>query len=495
MIKVKAAMYLRKSRAEEITDTVDETLKRHRETLTEFAEKSGIAIAGIYEEVVSGESLFARPQMLRLLADVEKHQYDAVLCMDIDRLGRGAMSDQGVILETLKSTQTKIITPRKVYDLNNEMDETYSEFESFLARQELKTIKRRMQRGIRKTVEEGGYVANAPYGYVKAVANKRPTLAVNEEEARFVRIIFELFVNRGMSCRQVADAVSAMGAKPHRAEKFGRTSIMNILRSETYTGQIVWNRQAHIRKGVKGNQKHITVRNPKEKWIIAEGLHPPIIDRAVFDRAQEILAGRTHPPAKIGSAENSLAGLVYCARCGKRMQRQATRGGGASLVCLNRSCMVSSSLSLVENTVAEMIRPILEQIHIIQEQTAEPDSDSAAAETVQTQCRKAELQIDRLRDLLEQGVYDTETFLSRQSLLKERLEKLKVLQSTIFNSCHINYNNYSNPTADTYALFQSLDVTGKNEVLKSIIERIVYSKEKGAKPAGFRLEIHLKPLK
>ncbi|HEX3039059.1 MAG TPA: recombinase family protein, partial [Caproiciproducens sp.] len=148
---MKAAMYLRKSRAEEITDTVDETLKRHRETLTEFAEKCGIDITGIYEEVVSGESLFARPQMLRLLADVENRRYDAVLCMDIDRLGRGAMSDQGVILETLKSTQTKIITPRKVYDLSNEMDETYSEFESFLARQELKTIKRRMQRGIRKT--------------------------------------------------------------------------------------------------------------------------------------------------------------------------------------------------------------------------------------------------------------------------------------------------------------------------------------------------------
>ncbi len=488
-------MYLRKSRAEEITDTVDETLKRHRETLTEFAENNGIAITGIYEEVVSGESLFARPQMLKLLADVENRRYDAVLCMDIDRLGRGAMSDQGVILETLKSTQTKIITPRKVYDLNNEMDETYSEFESFLARQELKTIKRRMQRGIRKTVEEGGYIANAPYGYVKAVANKRPTLAVNEEEARFVRIIFDLYVNRSMSCRQIADAVSAMGAKPHRAEKFGRTSIMKILRSETYTGQIVWNRQTHIRKGVRGNPKHITVRNPKEKWIIAEGLHPPIIDRAVFDRAQEIFAGRPHPPAKGGLAENPLAGLVYCARCGERMQRQATRNGGASLVCLNRGCMASSSLSLVENAVAEAIRPILEQIHITQKQITEPDSGSAAAEAVQTQHRKTKLQIDRLRDLLEQGVYDTETFLSRQSLLEERLEKLKVLQDTVLNDYNINYNNYSKSVLNAYTLYQSLDVTEKNGVLKSIIERIVYSKEKGAKPAGFRLEIYLKPLR
>jgi site-specific DNA recombinase len=491
---MKAAMYLRKSRAEEITDTIDETLKRHRETLTEFAEKSRIDVIEIYEEVVSGESLFARPQMLRLLADVEKRRYDAVLCMDIDRLGRGAMSDQGIILETLKNTQTKIITPRKVYDLNNEMDETYSEFESFLARQELKTIKRRMQRGIRKTVEEGGYIANAPYGYVKAIRNRRPTLAVNEEEARFVRMIFDLYVNRGMSCRQIADTINAMGAKPHRAEKFGRTSIMKILRSETYTGQIVWNRQTHIRKGLKGNQKHITVKNPKEKWIIAEGLHPAIIDRAVFERAQEILSSRAHPPTKNGRAENPLAGLVYCARCGERMQRQATRGGGASLVCLNRGCMVSSSLSLVENAVEEAIRPILEQIHITWEPTAAPESDRAAAEAVQTQRRKTEQQLERLCDLLEQGIYDTETFLSRQFLLKERLKKLESLQDSFYNTFHINYDFSINTASDFYTFYRSLDVTGKNEVLKSIIKRIVYRKEKDAKPAEFCLEIYLKPL-
>jgi DNA invertase Pin-like site-specific DNA recombinase len=45
--------------------------------------------------------------MLRLLSDVEKEKFEAVLCMDIDRLGRGAMSDQGIILETFKASDTK----------------------------------------------------------------------------------------------------------------------------------------------------------------------------------------------------------------------------------------------------------------------------------------------------------------------------------------------------------------------------------------------------
>ena len=65
-----AAQYLRKSRMEEGMDT-DEVLARHRKALADFAERNGIHIIETYCEVVSGESLHARPEMLRLLDDVE----------------------------------------------------------------------------------------------------------------------------------------------------------------------------------------------------------------------------------------------------------------------------------------------------------------------------------------------------------------------------------------------------------------------------------------
>ncbi|WP_131736709.1 recombinase family protein, partial [Clostridioides difficile] len=101
----------------------------------------------IKEELVSGESIEYRPKMLELLGEIKNNNYDAVLVMDIDRLGRGNMQDQGLILDTFKKSKTKIITPRKTYDLNDEFDEEYSEFEAFMARKELKLISRRMQRG------------------------------------------------------------------------------------------------------------------------------------------------------------------------------------------------------------------------------------------------------------------------------------------------------------------------------------------------------------
>ena len=83
-----AAVYLRKSRADEGDP---DALHRHRETLLAFAQEHQMAVAEIFEEIVSGESLYLRPQMLRLLEGVQEGRFEAVLCMDIDRLGRGDM--------------------------------------------------------------------------------------------------------------------------------------------------------------------------------------------------------------------------------------------------------------------------------------------------------------------------------------------------------------------------------------------------------------------
>ena len=172
------AIYLRKSRADDTSEPLEVTLQRHRQMLEKYMQQHDIAVQDedVFEEVVSGDSLYARPQMLRLLEAVEAGTYTGVLCVDIQRLGRGSMQDQGMILDAFKWSDTKIITPTRTYDLSNDMDETYTEFESFMGRQEYKMIKKRLRRGLNATIENGGYIANAPYGYDKTKIGKTPSL-------------------------------------------------------------------------------------------------------------------------------------------------------------------------------------------------------------------------------------------------------------------------------------------------------------------------------
>ena len=131
MAKITAAgsycMYLRRSRAdiEEEQRGAGNTLARHYARLTELAERLGISIpqSAVYREIVSGDTIAERPQMKRLLADVEAGKWTGVLVTEMSRLARGDTVDQGIVANTFLYSNTLIITPQKTYDLRDQSDE------------------------------------------------------------------------------------------------------------------------------------------------------------------------------------------------------------------------------------------------------------------------------------------------------------------------------------------------------------------------------------
>lgn len=191
-------VYLRKSRKDRDAEMrgEGETLARHEKLLLEFASKNRLNVTRIYKEVVSGETISSRPEVKRLLHDIEDGHCAGVLVMEIERLARGDTKDQGIIAESFKYSNTKIITPMKTYDPNDEFDEEYFEFGLFMSRREYKTINRRIQRGRIASVQEGRFISStAPYGYnkVKAPDGKGYTLEIDIERANVVRMIYEWY--------------------------------------------------------------------------------------------------------------------------------------------------------------------------------------------------------------------------------------------------------------------------------------------------------------
>ena len=83
--------YLRKSRFDRdyLDLSVEETLKRHQEILDRLARDRGFYIAKVYREVVSGESIAARPEVQKMLEEVSSGIYTGVLVVDVERLARG----------------------------------------------------------------------------------------------------------------------------------------------------------------------------------------------------------------------------------------------------------------------------------------------------------------------------------------------------------------------------------------------------------------------
>lgn len=501
-------MYLRKSRADLDAENrgEGETLSRHKKMLFELAEKTGITISDIYEEVVSGDSIEGRPQIQELLRAIEKRAYAGVFCMDIDRLARGDTIDQGVIARAFRLSETKIITPKKIYDPNSEFDEEYFEFELFMARREFKIIGRRIQRGRIESAKEGRFIGSVPpYGYnkIKIRNGKGYTLEPNPPEARVVQLIFEMYLN-GSGKAMIARKLDALGIKSGKGKLWSSSTVVNILKNPVYIGKVRWGYRKYTKELANGNI--VRHREKNEECIYVDGLHPPLISEEDFNRVQQLLGKHAAVPVRTGlPLKNPLSGLIYCGKCGSVMTRLGENSRrSAALKCSNRYCdTVSSKLSLVESAVLDFLHEWTGVYKIDAEQNITRPTGSAY-DIRRLDCLTAELetvtrQIGKTYDLLERGIYTDDIFRERRTELDAKKTALEQMISEAENDiekCRLLLRERLVPLPeDVLSVYRGTDdIAEKNRLLKTIISRIIYTKNvrntRGCPDtAAFRLRI------
>ena len=416
--------------------------------------------------------------------------------MDMDRLSRGSMREQGFVLDAFKFSGTLIVTPDRTYDLSTEADEQFAELKSFISRQEYRIIKTRMNRGRIQSVKAGRYQSQAPYGYRNVYIGKTPTLEICEPEAAFVRMIFEMFVS-GTGATTIARTINDMGARTRTGHTFDKSAIGKILSNPTYIGKVVWNRQAQT-KALDGTH---TYRQPRDKWIVADGIHPAIVDMETFDRAQEIKDRKGRKAYYDGvTIKSPLAGIVYCKNCGGHMQRQAKSSGGVYLFCPKPGCCASTPFDLVENTLLAHLEDILAGIEIAPEQSAGNTKREAQAklDALRLELAAAEKTKARLYDLVESGAYSAAEFRERMEAVKAKIARLQQEESEV--AAALESARKADPAKqakrirNVLDLYQSQDGAGRNALLKSIIDTVWYTKKKGSARADFILDVTLKGL-
>lgn len=502
----KYVMYLRKSRADIELEAQGEveTLLRHEKLLHDLAKKLNIQITDIYREVVSGETIAARPVMQKLLSEVSEGAWDGVLVTEIERLARGDTIDQGLVAQAFKISKTKIITPNKTFDPKNEFDEEFFEFNLFMSRREYKTINRRIQRGRIASAKEGKFLGStAPYGYkkVKIAGDKGYTLAIIPEQANVINRIFEWYTVGDLQpdntylklgAQRIARKLNEIGYKPLINDMWTKSSITDILKNPVYAGKIRWSYRKE--KKVAKDSKISKVRSKSDEYIEVKGLHEPIISESTFKEAQIVISKRGYSPIPGSNMlKNPLTGLIYCSKCGSLMTRlaQNSKTPYDTIKCPNMYCKnISSPLYLVEEVVIDAMRDWLTNFkaNSQSERTDMPYSKAIKSteetlEQLKSNHDKLNSQKDKLYTLLEQGVYTIDIYRERNKKLEAEVERLlsliaktEIERSELYQQ--INYNEIFIPKADNILThyYDLPTAATKNEALRDIVSRISYLK-------------------
>ena len=262
------------------------------------------AIPAYVDDFTSRE--LSRPRLDAALKYLETMGYDILIVHSLDRLARDSYIRQTLEREfQTRGSKVEFVlgnyedTPEG--EVRKDLDATFAKWEN------AKRVER-CNRGKRRKAENGKFVAGrTPLGY-RYDDSIPGGLAIDEQEAKIVQLIFNMFVVEGCSIREIARVLSEQGIQPKLGGKeWGKSTIPKILRNSAYVGYLFYNKYKRAGKRL--------IERDRSEWIRIEVT--PIIEKWIYEEAQMKLdenhiAKRSRP-----SRFYLLTGMVFCAECEK----------------------------------------------------------------------------------------------------------------------------------------------------------------------------------
>ena len=495
-------MYLRKSRADNPEESVEEVLAKHEKLLQDyFLRELGHPIPeeDIYREVISGgEDLADREAIQKVLKRIESPDVVGVACADPQRLTRGSLTSCELIIDSLRYNKVLCVTPIMVYDLENKMERRFFLDELMRGRAYLDYVSEVLYRGRYQSAARGCVIGAPPYGYNKIKIGKDWTLESNGD-ANTVRMIFEWYVKEQKSPGEIAKDLNSLMIPPSKGKVWTRESIHFMLKNVHYDGKVIFGRKKTTVVFEDGKKVTKRLKQQPEDVLIVEGKHQGIVDHETFELAQERLAGRGYvSPRTTSDLSNPFAGLLRCPICGYAMAYHSGRRH-KSFNCRNYCSKVLTPRDLVR-----AVKTTLLTVHL-PELEAKLENDEGNSATIQKQLvDRLEKQMSDLKaqeskqyDLLETGIYTEEVFLERNAALRSKITNCANLLGEAKKNIPkaINYEEKIRTLKEAISALDddTVSVRRKNELLKAVITKIEYTSDKG-QPHGvneFKLRIDL----
>lgn len=451
--------------------------------LKDYAKSHGYVVSKIFFELgISGRKADKRPEFQKMigLAKSSDHPADAILVWKFSRFARN--QEESIVYKSLlkKKHNVDVISISEplvdgpfgslIERIIEWMDEYYSV-----------RLSGEVTRGMREKAERGGYQARPPLGY-KIVSHKEPPVIV-PEEAEVVKLIFEKYVHDGMGLFEIARLLNSRNFKTSHGKEFERRSIEYILQNPTYCGMVRWNRTINESKEIR----------PESEWIIAEGEQPAIISKELFDKAQDRYKREYRPRGArpVSTYKHWLSGIVKCPACGRTMTACKIENNKQTYCyfrCYGYSkgkCAAKNSISSLklEPAVLESIKSVLDTGKITYRKIDAKTEDTADLKTIlEEQIKKIDVKLQRIKEAYMNGIDTMEEYKENKRIVQGEKDSLEKQLSELKEE-KISTKNEDNDmlmrVKNVYDILSSdsVDATTKNEVLRSVVEKIVYDRE------------------
>lgn len=237
-----------------------------RRDITAFAKARDVDICEWFVEVQTAAKV-GRFVFTKMLARLEKGEADGVIFHKIDRSARnledwtnvGRLVDRGIDVQFAHES----------VDLRTRGGRLSADIMAVVAADYIRNLREEARKGFYGRLQQGVYPLPAPIGYLDQ--GKGQPKAVDPERAPLIRWAFERYATGTVGLKDLLKEIRARGLRPKTGKPLTLGSLSTILNNPFYMGLIF-------------------IRRTNESF---EGKHAPIITKALFDRVQAILKGKT----------------------------------------------------------------------------------------------------------------------------------------------------------------------------------------------------------
>ncbi|MCL2172728.1 MAG: recombinase family protein [Candidatus Bathyarchaeota archaeon] len=272
---------------------------------------------GLYvDEGISGTSAEKRADFMRMVADAENKKFDLLLTKEISRFARNTL-DSIFYTRKLKGLGVGVLFMNdNINTLDNDAELRLTIMSS-IAQEESRKTSERVKWGQKRCMERGVVFGNGLFGYHL----KSGKLTINEEQAKVVRLIFDLYLS-GKGIHLIRKELEKQAfLSPSGNVKWNTVSVLWILKNEKYAGILKQKKTlttdylSHKKKTNRG----------EEQYIIIEDNHAPIVDKDIFYEVQKEINARRKTTIERGRYSNRYvwSGKIKCAYCNSSFKRRA----------------------------------------------------------------------------------------------------------------------------------------------------------------------------
>ena len=314
----KAAIYTRVSSDEQIKGF---SLENQFESCKKFIELKGWEFYKLFREEGESGYVLKRTQLTQLIKEAREKKFDALVFYRIDRLARNQIMFLNLIAE-LNNLGIEVRSVSEPFEVATTTGKLIISTLSAFAEFERNLIKERNVGGMIKSMNKGTWFGSVPFGYNR----KNKNLIINKKEAEIVKLIYHLFINKGMGVGRIQKTIIGMKIstkyayrRTHKKKNkkifWDQNTIYHVLRNEAYTGETYFRKYAD-----RSKFRARKILRPKEDWIKINV--PKIIDKKVFIRAESIRDSRFKSRENFKKVSDSLLrSILKCGICGRAYTR------------------------------------------------------------------------------------------------------------------------------------------------------------------------------